>query len=45
MIIKKSPVPPDLEIAQGASPEPIARIAARMGIPPERVEEYGKYKA
>jgi formyltetrahydrofolate synthetase len=45
MTIKKSPVPPDLEIAQGASPEPIARIAARMGIPPERVEEYGKYKA
>ncbi|MDR3167989.1 MAG: formate--tetrahydrofolate ligase [Treponema sp.] len=45
MVIKKSPVPPDLEIAQGASPEPIARIAARMGIPPEGVEEYGKYKA
>jgi formyltetrahydrofolate synthetase len=45
MIVKKSPVPSDLEIAQGASLEPIARIASRLGIPPERVEEYGKYKA
>ncbi|MDR3139979.1 MAG: formate--tetrahydrofolate ligase, partial [Treponema sp.] len=45
MTAKKSPVPSDLEIAQGASPEPISRIVSRLGIPPERVEEYGKYKA
>jgi formyltetrahydrofolate synthetase len=35
----------DIEIAQEARPEPVSRIAANMGIPSRRVEEYGKYKA
>jgi formyltetrahydrofolate synthetase len=35
----------DIEIAQGAVLQNITGIAARMGIPPEAVENYGKYKA
>jgi methylenetetrahydrofolate dehydrogenase (NADP+)/methenyltetrahydrofolate cyclohydrolase/formyltetrahydrofolate synthetase/formate--tetrahydrofolate ligase len=42
---KKNPIPTDIEIAQAANPQPVSALAARMGIPPERVEEYGKYKA
>ncbi|MDR2257792.1 MAG: formate--tetrahydrofolate ligase [Treponema sp.] len=36
---------PDIEIAQGAVLQDIAGIAARMGIPPDAVEQYGRYKA
>jgi formyltetrahydrofolate synthetase len=35
----------DIEIAQGAVLTGIHEIAARMGIPPEAVENYGRYKA
>ncbi len=36
----------DIEIAQAATPEPIAEIAAdRLGIPAERLEPYGHFKA
>ncbi|MDR1100523.1 MAG: formate--tetrahydrofolate ligase [Treponema sp.] len=35
----------DIEIAQGAVLTGINEIAARMGIPPEAVENYGRYKA
>jgi formyltetrahydrofolate synthetase len=42
---RKHPVPPDLEIAQGARLEPIAAVASRMGLPPQWVEEYGGHKA
>jgi formyltetrahydrofolate synthetase len=38
-------VPKDIEIAQAASPIPIDRIAAEVGILPEELELYGKYKA
>lgn len=39
------PFPSDLEIAQDAKLEPIAAVAARAGIPEERLEPYGKHVA
>jgi methylenetetrahydrofolate dehydrogenase (NADP+)/methenyltetrahydrofolate cyclohydrolase/formyltetrahydrofolate synthetase/formate--tetrahydrofolate ligase len=42
---KKNPIPTDIEIARAAKPQPVSAVAFRIGIPPERVEEYGKYKA
>jgi methylenetetrahydrofolate dehydrogenase (NADP+)/methenyltetrahydrofolate cyclohydrolase/formyltetrahydrofolate synthetase/formate--tetrahydrofolate ligase len=39
------PVPSDIEIAQAATPVPIDRIAADIGILPEELELYGKSKA
>jgi formate--tetrahydrofolate ligase len=38
-------VPSDIEIARDAILKPIGDIAARLGIPPESVENYGRYKA
>src|SRR5207302_271608 len=38
-------VPSDIEIARRASLKPIVDIATRLGIPPESVENYGRYKA
>ena len=35
----------DIEIAQAATMKPIAEIAARLGIPADSVENYGRYKA
>jgi len=35
----------DIEIAQQARPKPIAEIAARLGIPEEALEPYGRTKA
>ena len=35
----------DLEIAQQARMEPITEIAARLGIEPDELEVYGRYKA
>ena len=40
-----TPVPSDLEIAQAATPIPIAQIASEAGILPDELELYGKYKA
>src|SRR5450631_378552 len=40
-----STVPSDIEIAREAKMKPIGDIAARLGIPPESVENYGRYKA
>jgi formate--tetrahydrofolate ligase len=37
--------PSDLEIAQNAAIQPIQSIAAKLGIDPELLELYGKYKA
>src|SRR5689334_7838088 len=39
------PVPSDIDIAQAATPIPIDRIAAEIGIQPEELELYGKNKA
>lgn len=38
-------IPSDLEIAQSATLKPITEIARQLGIPPEELELYGKYKA
>lgn len=38
-------MPSDIEIAQAANPEPIAGVAARLGIPEEDLVPYGRDKA
>ncbi|MFZ9527408.1 MAG: formate--tetrahydrofolate ligase, partial [Schleiferiaceae bacterium] len=35
----------DLEIARSVSPQPISRIAEKLGLNPESLEPYGKTKA
>ena len=37
--------PSDLEIAQSATLQPITAIGQKLGIDPERMENYGRYKA
>jgi formate--tetrahydrofolate ligase len=37
--------PSDLEIAQKAKLQPIAEIGRKLGIDPDRMENYGRYKA
>ncbi len=41
----KEPVPSDLEIAQEAALDPILDVAERVGLGPDDVDLYGKYKA
>ena len=38
-------VPSDIEIARQAKAQPIERIAARLSIPAEELDHYGKFKA
>ena len=38
-------VPSDIEIAHQAKMLPIDKVAARLNIPPDDLEHYGKYKA
>ena len=38
-------VPTDIEIAQRAKPRPIADVAADLGLTPDDLDLYGKYKA
>jgi formate--tetrahydrofolate ligase len=38
-------VPPDIEIARASTMHPIGQIAAKLGIPDEVLDPYGKYKA
>ncbi|HUF27559.1 MAG TPA: formate--tetrahydrofolate ligase [Gemmatimonadaceae bacterium] len=40
-----SPVPSDIEIAQRAKPRPIVDVAADLGLEPDDLDLYGKYKA
>src|SRR3954469_9792829 len=40
-----TPFPSNLEIAQQAVLRPIEEIAAALGLTPEEVEPYGRYKA
>ncbi|HHY93316.1 MAG TPA: formate--tetrahydrofolate ligase, partial [Firmicutes bacterium] len=35
----------DIEIAQAAQMQPIAEVGAQLGIMPEELELYGRYKA
>jgi formate--tetrahydrofolate ligase len=37
--------PSDLEIAQSAKMQPITAIGEKLGIPADRMENYGRYKA
>lgn len=41
----KKPVPSDIEIAQDATLKPITQVAEELGLLPEEIEFYGKYKA
>jgi len=41
----RSPVPSDLEIAQEAPIEPILSLVERVGLSPDDIDLYGKYKA
>src|SRR3990167_8687890 len=45
VITRSSDLPSDIEIAQAAKLKPINDIAASLGIQPDEVENYGKYKA
>ncbi len=38
-------LPPDIEIARRSKMLPIEEIGAKVGIPEEDLEHYGKYKA
>lgn len=38
-------VPSDIEIAQAQTPKPIAQLASELGLRPDELESYGKYKA
>ncbi|MBI4771354.1 MAG: formate--tetrahydrofolate ligase, partial [Chloroflexi bacterium] len=40
-----SPVPSDIEIAQAAKLKPILQIAEEVGLRPDELELFGKYKA
>src|SRR5688500_6051830 len=40
-----SPVPTDIAIAQRAKPRPIVDVAAEIGLGPDDLDLYGKYKA
>jgi formyltetrahydrofolate synthetase len=35
----------DIEIAQAQIPKPVADLAAELGLRPDELESYGKYKA
>jgi formate--tetrahydrofolate ligase len=37
--------PTDIEIAQAAKPRPIVDVAADLGLTPDDIDQYGKYKA
>lgn len=38
-------VPSDIEIAMAQTPKPITQLAHEIGLQPDEVESYGKYKA
>ncbi|KIJ44378.1 hypothetical protein M422DRAFT_168339 [Sphaerobolus stellatus SS14] len=38
-------VPSDIEITQAQTPKPVAELASELGIQPDELESYGKYKA
>ena len=44
-LVRKTPVPSDIDIAQAATLKPIHQIAEEIGLLPEEVELYGDYKA
>jgi len=44
-IVRKKPVPSDIEIAQAADLRPIMEIATKLGLTDDDLDLYGKYKA
>lgn len=44
-LVRKTPVPADIDIAQAATLKPIRQLAEEIGLLPEEVEFYGDYKA
>src|SRR5665648_783830 len=42
---RKDPVPSDIEIAKVAELKPITLVAEELGLHPDELEQYGKYKA
>ncbi|EGN92434.1 hypothetical protein SERLA73DRAFT_172870 [Serpula lacrymans var. lacrymans S7.3] len=41
----KEKVPSDIEIAMAQTPKPVTQLAQEMGLLPDELESYGKYKA
>lgn len=41
----KTKVPSDIEIAMAHTPKPITELTREIGLLPDEVESYGKYKA
>lgn len=41
----KANVPSDIEIAMAHTPKPVTQLAREIGILPDELESYGKYKA
>ena len=41
----KEKVPSDIEISLAQTPKPISQLAHEIGIHPDELENYGKYKA
>ncbi len=44
-VVRKKPVPSDIEIAQAATPAPIQQIAKNIGLGLDDLELFGQYKA
>jgi len=44
-VVRKKPVPSDIEIAQAATPAPILQIAQSLGLGLDDLELFGQYKA
>ena len=41
----KEKVPSDIEIAMAQTPKPVTQLAHEIGLIPDELESYGKYKA
>lgn len=41
----KAKVPSDIEIAMAQTPKPVTQLAHEIGLIPDELESYGKYKA
>ncbi|MBP6774901.1 MAG: formate--tetrahydrofolate ligase, partial [Gemmatimonadaceae bacterium] len=44
-LVTATAVPSDIEIAQSATLRPITAVAAALGLAPDDIDQYGKYKA
>ena len=44
-LIRQTPVPSDIQIAQAAELKPITQVAEELGLLPEEIELFGPYKA